>query len=56
MREFSVLSVPFFYNLKLLPKVLFKKKPQQIHIHICVCVCVYQSQNHTLNYTIQDLR
>lgn len=46
MREFSVLSVPFFYNLKLLPKVLFKKKTQQIHIHICVCMCVSVSESY----------
>lgn len=51
MREFSVLSVPSFYNLKLLPKVLFKKKTNT-YTYMCVCMCVYQSQNHTLNYII----
>ena len=41
MREFSVLSVPFFYNLKLLPKVLFKKKHNKyIYIYVCVYVCI----------------
>lgn len=49
MREFSVLSVPFFYNLKLLPKVLFKKKKTtNTYTYMCVCmyVCVSVSESY----------
>ena len=45
MREFSVLSVPSFYNLKLLPKVLFKKK-KYIYIYVCMYVCVSVSESY----------
>ena len=42
MQEFSVLSVPFFYNLKLLPKVLCKKTTNT-YTYMYVCVSVSES-------------
>ena len=47
MWEFSVLSVPFFYNLKLLPKVLCKETTNT-YTYMCVCVyvCVSVSESH----------